>query len=68
MDTLSFPPVWSAEALANAVPLRLSQAVDFNALCAGPPPQAANEPRLLCRVPATSYLPPLAPLPSLRVR
>lgn len=67
MDTLSFPPAWSAEALANAVPLRLSQAIDFDALCAGPLPEAANEPSIARDAATRSYLPPLAPLPPLRV-
>lgn len=67
MDTPTFPPAWSADALANAVPLRLSQVIDFDTLCAGPPPEAANEPSIARDAATRSFLPPLPPLPPLRV-
>lgn len=45
LDLPSLPfPAWNADALADAIPLKLSQALDFHALRDGPLPPCANHP------------------------
>lgn len=59
-----FPRNWSADELAAAVPLRLSERVSLGLVRFAPMPQPANEaPRR-----AKSYLPVAAMSPLLRVR
>lgn len=64
--TFSHTPrfLWTPQQLADAVPLRLSASLDFNALRAGTP-AAANAPR---RRPRTGYLPATSGSGAFRVR
>lgn len=57
---------WTPQQLADAVPLRLSQLLDFNALRTGTP-AAANAPSCRSRT-ATSYLPASSRSDAFRVR
>jgi len=66
--TFSHAPrfLWTPRQLADAVPLRLSQLLDFNALRAGTP-AAANAPSCRSRT-ATSYLPAASRSDAFRIR
>lgn len=66
--THSTPPrfLWTPQQLADAVPLRLSASLDFNALRAGTP-AAANAPSCRSRT-TTSYLPAVSRSDAFRVR
>ena len=61
-----FPQAWSADDLANAVPLRLSERISLGLVRFDPPPQAANADDTTSR--PKSYLPVATMSPFMRVR
>lgn len=70
MNTVSAFPFglhWNAQQLADAVPLRLHEAINFQALHYGQIDASANDPRMRGRVPARPYAPATA-LSGFRIR
>lgn len=58
---------WDARQLADAVPLRLYEAINFQALHYGQCDASVNDARLRSHAPARSYV-PLAALSHFRIR